>query len=228
MALHTSFDPVGDIFGTGLQEKSNTKVSAHTSKRREEKPSTQQEATKEEVVPTPTKIEEKQTVSTEPVEEKTVPSKAIEEETTSIPNIPEQGSSTSAEIEKPIADEQEINDAEQSEIPAAELALKIVGTHLPRIQLLYLRRKAIQLGISRDKLIAQILNEHYASNEQKTDDEIFKIIESYEVKSKTNERMTYRLPKYLCAFLKGKAQEYGVKMSALLSYYVQEFIDHEA
>lgn len=219
MALKKTFNPVNDLFG--LNDAAPTEIA-------EKKTSTQQEAVKEEVVPTPTKIEEKQTVSTKPVEEKIVPSKVTEEESTSTINIPEQGSSTSVETEKPITDEQEINDAEQSDIPAAELALKIVGTHLPRIQLLYLRRKAIQLGISRDKLIAQILNEHYASNEQKTDDEIFKIIESYEVKSKTNERMTYRLPKYLCAFLKGKAQEYGVKMSALLSYYVQEFIDHES
>lgn len=219
MALKKTFNPVNDLFG--LNDAAPTEIA-------EKKTSTQQEAVKEEVVPTPTKIEEKQTVSAKPVEEKIVPSKVTEEESTSTINIPEQGSSTSVETEKTITDEQEINDAEQSDIPAAELALKIVGTHLPRIQLLYLRRKAIQLGISRDKLIAQILNEHYASNEQKTDDEIFKIIESYEVKSKTNERMTYRLPKYLCAFLKGKAQEYGVKMSALLSYYVQEFIDHES
>lgn len=219
MALKKTFNPVNDLFG--LNDAASTEIA-------EKKTSTQQEAVKEEVVPTPTKIEEKQTVSAKPVEEKIVPSKVTEEESTSTINIPEQGSSTSVETEKTITDEQEINDAEQSDIPAAELALKIVGTHLPRIQLLYLRRKAIQLGISRDKLIAQILNEHYASNEQKTDDEIFKIIESYEVKSKTNERMTYRLPKYLCAFLKGKAQEYGVKMSALLSYYVQEFIDHES
>lgn len=219
MALKKTFNPVNDLFG--LNDAEPTEIA-------EKRTNTQQDAIKEEAMQTSAKIEEKQTISTEPVEEKTVPSKVTEEESTSTINIPEQGSSTSVETEKPITDEQEINDAGQSEIPAAELALKIVGTHLPRIQLLYLRRKAIQLGISRDKLIAQILNEHYASNEQKTDDEIFKIIESYEVKSKTNERMTYRLPKYLCAFLKGKAQEYGVKMSALLSYYVQEFIDHES
>lgn len=219
MALKKTFNPVNDLFG--LNDAEPTEIA-------EKRTNTQQDAIKEEAMQTSAKIEEKQTISTEPVEEKTVPSKVTEEESTSTINIPEHGSSTSVETEKPITDEQEINDAEQSEIPAAELALKIVGTHLPRIQLLYLRRKAIQLGISRDKLIAQILNEHYASNEQKTDDEIFKIIESYEVKSKTNERMTYRLPKYLCAFLKGKAQEYGVKMSALLSYYVQEFIDHES
>lgn len=219
MALKKTFNPVNDLFG--LNDAEPTEIA-------EKRTNTQQDAIKEEAMQTSAKIEEKQTISTEPVEEKTVPSKVTEEESTSTINIPEQGSSTSVETEKPITDEQEINDTEQSEIPAAELALKIVGTHLPRIQLLYLRRKAIQLGISRDKLIAQILNEHYASNEQKTDDEIFKIIESYEVKSKTNERMTYRLHKYLCAFLKGKAQEYGVKMSALLSYYVQEFIDHES
>lgn len=156
--------------------------------------------------------EEVQTTVVQPTEQKISTKEAKE-------LVPSEFGTTSLPKETPKTSEL----IKSPDLPAEELALLGCGTTLPKQQIRFLQRNSARRGMSVQELLADILKYNYEHEKKLDDDSIDKIMDEYEENMRTNERRSFKLPKYLKTYWNEKAKEYGLQLNMLMFYYIQEY-----
>lgn len=158
--------------------------------------------------------EEVQTTVEQPTEQKISTKEAKE-------LVPSEFGATPLPKETPVPKTSEL--IKSPDLPVEELTLLGCGTTLPKTQIRFLQRNSARRGMSVQELLADILKYNYEHEKQLDDDSIDKIMDEYEENMRTNERRSFKLPKYLKTYWNEKAKEYGLQLNMLMFYYIQEY-----